>query len=131
MTNRAETSMKAKKQKRLEKAGWKVGTPRDFLGLSPAEEQLIELKLELSQALLGMREKLRYSQEKVAKLLGSSQSRVAKMEAGDASVSLDLLVRSFFVLGGSKEDVGRTTLRRRGGPRIQLGAPRRRAHVTL
>lgn len=129
MTARAEASMKTEKRRRLEKAGWQVGTPGDFLSLSPAEEKLIELKLELSRALLGRRQELRYSQAEVARLLGSSQSRVAKMEAGDASVSLDLLVRAFFVLGGSREDVGRATHRRRGGTRPKFGLPRKRVLV--
>lgn len=129
MTSRAEASMKTEKRRRLEKAGWQVGAPGDFLGLSPAEEKLIELKLELSQALLGRRQELRCSQAEVARLLGSSQSRVAKMEAGDPSVSLDLLVRAFFVLGGSKEDVGRTRPRRRGGSGRRFGQTRKRVVV--
>ena len=120
--------MKAEKRRRLENSGWKVGTPGDFLGLTPADEKLIELKLDLSQALLGRRQELRYSQAEVAKLLGSSQSRVAKMEAGDVSVSLDLLVRAFFVLGWSKADVGRTMLRR-GSPKHKSGQPRKRVLV--
>ena len=45
------------------------------------------------------------TQAEVAKLIESSQSRVAKMEAGDSSVSLDLLVRSLIALGASNRGV--------------------------
>jgi hypothetical protein len=43
----------------------------------------------------------------VAKAIKSSQSRVAKMEAGERSVSLDLLVRTLLALGTSNSDVVR------------------------
>jgi predicted transcriptional regulator len=45
------------------------------------------------------------TQVALAKALQSSQSRVAKMEAGDPTVSLDLLVRSLLALGASNRDL--------------------------
>jgi len=42
-----------------------------------------------------------------AKLIKSSQSRLAKMEGGDPSVSLDLLIRSLLALGASNRDLAR------------------------
>src|SRR5581483_4278956 len=48
------------------------------------------------------RAELGLSQAVVAKRLGSSQSRVAKMEAGDPSVSLDLLLRALLALGATR-----------------------------
>ena len=89
---------KNKKQK-LEAAGWKVGSAADFLNLSPPENSIIELRLTLSEALKKHRIEANLTQENFAKLLNSSQSRIAKMEAGDPSVSLDLLIRSLFGLG--------------------------------
>src|SRR5262245_2950857 len=102
---RAE-AMNAEKRRRLEKAGWKVGTVQDFLGLSDDEVALIELKLALKDQLAATRRRLKLSQHAVAKRLGSSQSRVAKMEAGDPSVSLDLLVRALLALGVSNRELG-------------------------
>ena len=99
--------MRKDKKARLERAGWKVGTVREFLGLSQTEEALAELKLTLSRGLRERRTRRKLTQAQAAKLLKSSQSRVAKMEAGDPSVSLDLLVRSFFTLGASRRDLGR------------------------
>jgi len=102
--------MDRKKQKRLEAAGWKVGSPAEFLGLAPEEEQLVEIHLSLSMKLRELRQRRRWTQTVLAKRLGSSQSRVAKMEAGDPSVSLDLLVRGLLATGASPRDIGRVLL---------------------
>jgi hypothetical protein len=91
--------MNSSKRSRLEKAGWKVGTTKEFLGLTSQEAAYIELKLNLAKALSVKRKNLGLSQVAVAKMIKSSQSRVAKMEAGDPSVSIDLLVKSLFALG--------------------------------
>ena len=95
--------MRSAKRKRLEAKGWKVGTPSEFLKLSPEETAYIELKLTLSRNLQKYRQEKKLTQQGLARLLRSSQSRIAKMEAGDPSVSLDLLVRSLLVLGASKK----------------------------
>ena len=99
--------MRKTKQKALEAKGWRVGSVEDFLELTPAETALVELKLRLSDALKARREKLLLSQGAVAKQLHSSQSRVAKMEAGEASVSLDLLVRALVTLGATTNDLAK------------------------
>ena len=99
--------MQKRKRAKLKAAGWAVGSAKEFLGLSDAEEALIELKLGLSRALREWRKRGRLSQEELARRLRSSQSRVAKMEAGDPSVSMDLLVRSLLALGASSEDLAR------------------------
>jgi predicted XRE-type DNA-binding protein len=99
--------MKAKKKKKLKAAGWRVGTASEFLDLTPEEEALIEMKLALAEYLRKKRQKERMTQTQLAKLLGSSQSRVAKMEAADAAVSMDLLVRGLLVLGVSPKQVAR------------------------
>ncbi|CAN1209330.1 Transcriptional regulator, XRE family [Tumidithrix helvetica PCC 7403] len=87
------------------KVGWKVGTVADFLELSSEEEIFIELKLLLSDRLKQVRESQNPTQKAVAKRIDSSQSRVAKMEAGDPSVSMDLLVRSLLALGATPKDI--------------------------
>ena len=99
--------MDAHKKKRLEDAGWRVGSTQEFLGLSPAEAAYIELKIALSDKLKERRQRQQVTQQKLAQLLGSSQSRVAKMEAGDPTVSLDLLMRGLFALGATRRDVAK------------------------
>lgn len=97
--------MRKDKQAKLERAGWKVGSVREFLGLSQAEEALVELKLTLSRTLKKRRTQHHISQVELAKMLGSSQSRIAKMEAGDPSVSIDLLIRSLLAMGATQKDL--------------------------
>jgi ribosome-binding protein aMBF1 (putative translation factor) len=87
------------KKKRLEVAGWKSGTVAEFLELTPEETAIIELKLQLSNALRERRKKLGFSQKALADKLNSSQSRVAKMETVDPTVSIDLLVRGLMATG--------------------------------
>ena len=99
--------MRAQKRKRLEKAGWKLGSAKEFLGLTAEEEAVIDLKLVLARAVREERSKRKLTQEQLGRILGSSQSRVAKMEAGDPSVSIDLLVRALLRMGASRRDVGR------------------------
>jgi predicted XRE-type DNA-binding protein len=91
--------MKADKQKKLEKAGWRVGSTAEFLALTPAEEAYVEMKLVLAQDLASARRTRRLTQERLAAMLRTSQPRVAMMEKGDPSVSLDLLVRALLALG--------------------------------
>jgi len=97
--------MRKSKRARLEAAGWVVGSVKGFLGLSEADAVLIEMKLALSQSLRDRRKKQGLSQVQLAERLQSSQSRVAKMEAGDPSVSMDLLVSSLLQLGASSADL--------------------------
>lgn len=99
--------MKPSKRKKLERNGWRVGTASDFLGLSADESVYIEMKLALSETLKKEREKKNLSQVQLAKLIASSQSRVAKMEAADGSVSMDLLVKSLLALGVARKKVAR------------------------
>jgi predicted XRE-type DNA-binding protein len=95
------------KKRRLESKGWRVGSVQEFLNLSNEEAAYIEMKLALSKTFHQRRREKKLTQLQVAKLLKSSQSRVAKMESGDPSVSLDLLVRSLLALGTPKQALGR------------------------
>ena len=97
--------MNRSKRDRLRKSGWAIGSVADFLGLTKVEEALVELKLTLNRRLKEKRSRNRMSQGQLAKVLGSSQSRVAKMEAGDPSVSIDLLVRSLLAMGTTRKEL--------------------------
>ena len=99
--------MKQTKRKNLEEKGWKVGTTTDFLALTPEEEVFIEMKMSLSKSLRQMRKRQHLSQNAVARIIKSSQSRVAKMENGAASVSIDLLIKSLLTLGASQKDLAK------------------------
>jgi DNA-binding XRE family transcriptional regulator len=99
--------MKKSQRARLETAGWKFGGSAEFLGLSKEEVAFVELKLGLAGSLRAHRVRRRMTQAELARALHSSQSRIAKMESGDPSVSIDLLVRSLLSLGVSRREIGR------------------------
>jgi DNA-binding XRE family transcriptional regulator len=104
--------MRQSKREVLKEKGWKLGTAAEFLGLSDEDMAVIELKLALGNALKARRQKKRLTQAAFAKAISSSQSRVAKMEAGDPSVSLDLLIKSMLTLGASRREVANVIGRR-------------------
>lgn len=100
--------MDKRKKERLSKKGWKTVSVAEFLDLSAEESAYIEMKLALSEKLRERRRRKKLTQAELAKAIESSQSRVAKMEAGDPTVSIDLLVKSLLALGVSKKELGRT-----------------------
>jgi DNA-binding XRE family transcriptional regulator len=100
--------VKQSKRAKLESKGWKIGSAEEFLDLSAEEAAYVEMKLALSEKLKQRRQRKRMTQAELARLVHSSQSRVAKMEAGDPSVSIDLLVKSLLALGVSKKELGRS-----------------------
>jgi DNA-binding XRE family transcriptional regulator len=99
--------MDKRKKARLARRGWKTGTVEEFLDLSAEESAYIEMKLALSEKLREKRTRRKLTQAELARAICSSQSRVAKMEAGDPTVSLDLLVKSLLALGVSRKELGR------------------------
>ncbi|MES1191985.1 MAG: helix-turn-helix domain-containing protein [Steroidobacter sp.] len=100
--------MKPGKRKKLQSAGWKIGSVDEFLDLPEDESAYIEMKLALSESLRKKRIKKKLSQVAFANLISSSQSRVAKMEAGDATVSMDLLIKSLLAIGASPNELANT-----------------------
>jgi len=99
--------MKSTKKARLVAAGWRVSNAVEFLGLSDEERRFVELKLALASGVRQLRERQGLTQAALAKQLRSSQSRVAKMEAADASVSLDLMMRSLLSIGATPRDIAK------------------------
>jgi predicted XRE-type DNA-binding protein len=97
--------MKLEKKKHLQRKGWQVGSADELLELTPEEAIVVELRLKLADAVKLRRKKKHLTQAQLAELLGSSQSRVAKVEAAADSVSLDLLIRSFLALGATPKDL--------------------------
>jgi hypothetical protein len=97
--------MREQKRKRLESKGWRVGSAGESLDPSPDEEAYVELRLRLSEGLKKRLAGRKLNQTDLATIVRSSQSRMAKMETGDRTVSLDLLIRSLLALGVSRKDL--------------------------
>ena len=102
--------MDAEKRKRLEAAGWAVGNTSDFLKLTDAEAELVELKTRLALFAKEQRKTNNLSQDALARKMGSSQSRVAKIESGDPSVSLDLIIRALLTSGATRQELARVII---------------------
>ena len=99
--------MNAKKLRKIKEKGWGAGSVADFLDLSPEEMAYIDMRFKLAKSLRQKRKEQRLSQAKLALRIKSSQPRVAKIEAGDPSVSIDLMIRTLLALGASQKEVGR------------------------
>ena len=91
--------MQTAKRRKLQEAGWQFGSAGDFLQLTEPEKAYIDVKLALAHELTRLRRRHAMTQQKLATLLKTSQPRVAIMEQGDSSVSLDTLVRALLTLG--------------------------------
>src|SRR5438876_1152084 len=125
-------TVRDEKRRRLEAKGWKFGTAQEFLRLSDEEAAYIDLKARLATGLRTRRRRRSLTQADLAKRLQSSQSRIAKMEAGDPSVSLDLLIRSLLILGTSRRELSRIISARSPRPRrITLRISRARHGLRL
>jgi len=107
--------MKRDKRERLAAHGWRAGDAQEFLGLSEGEATFVEMKLALAAELRKKRRKRHLTQTQVAKMLESSQSRVAKMEAGDPTVSMDLLMRSLLAIGATRTDLATALSKTKAG----------------
>ncbi len=109
-------TVKKTRRARVEAQGWRVGNAAQFLELDAQEAALVETKLTLSRSVRERRSKQGLSQAELARRLNSSQSRVAKIEAGDPNVSADLLLRALFALGATGRDVASAIRRARPAP---------------
>lgn len=120
--------MNANKRKKLEAAGFRIGSADEFLGLTPEERELVELRLRVSRLVRVLRERQNITQPQLAKRIGSSQSRIAKLESGAEGVSLDLLFKGFFAVGGKLSEVTAPPAKPQRGARTKA-APKRPAPV--
>jgi DNA-binding XRE family transcriptional regulator len=105
--------VRTEKRRKLESAGWQLADSKEFLNLTPEEAEFIEIKLSLARRVRELRAEHNWTQAEFARRVGSSQSRVAKMEAADPTVSVDLLLRSLLAAGADRRELGRVVGSRR------------------
>jgi len=99
--------MKQSKKEKLEKAGWRVGSAQDFLGMTDEETAITKLKITLARSVRERRNRMGITQAELANRIGSSQSRVAKIEAADSAVSVELAIRALFAMGTTHKGLAR------------------------
>lgn len=99
--------MEKKRKQQLEEKGFRVGSAADFLELTPEEEAYIDIRLDISNMVQSQRGKRGWTQDQLARAIGSSQSRIAKLEGGDPGISMDLMIKALLRLGTSKKQIGK------------------------
>jgi DNA-binding XRE family transcriptional regulator len=99
--------MRHRKLQKLARLSYRKTTTQAFLGLSDEEMSLIDLKISLIGKLKATRTQRNMTQHQLAKLINSSQSRIAMLERGRPDVSLDLICRALFALGVSRRELGK------------------------
>lgn len=92
---------------KLQKAGFKVGTVQEFLGLSDAEMMIIDMRIALGKRIRVVRERQQLTQSDLAKRIRSSQPRIAKIEAGEEGVSLDLMTKAALAVGMTRKQIAK------------------------
>ena len=103
--------MHAAKRRRLEAAGWHIGTAAEFLGLTQAESDYIEIKLALLYALARVRKQHRWTRAALARKIGVKEFKVRRMEIGDGSIFIDDFVNALLALGATRKDLARIIAR--------------------
>jgi ribosome-binding protein aMBF1 (putative translation factor) len=99
--------MEKNKRDKLKEKGYQIGSVADFLELTPEEEAYIDIRLDISNMVKAQRAKRGWTQEQLARSIGSSQSRIAKLEGGDPGISMDLMIKALLRLGTSKKQIGK------------------------
>jgi len=126
--------MNTLKKARLQRAGWAVGNAAEFLNLNAQKAQFVELKLALAGGVRQLREHRGMTQAALAEQLGSSESRVTKMEVADRSVSIDLMMRSLLAIGATPGEIAKLIkdawIRARRLRQPKQLTPRRKANST-
>ena len=103
----------------LAAAGWRVGTVAEFLGMTPQEEGILEIRVGLMKALRDHRKRSELTQAQVAERIGSGQAKIARLENGDGKATIDLLIRAAMAAGASLQDISNvfaTAAQRAGAP---------------
>ena len=99
--------MNTNKLKRLEAAGWKQTNIKEVLSLTDADVEYIETKLALTKNLRTLRHKKGVTQTELARQMHTSQARVARIEAGDPTVTIDQMLRAYFSLGATRRELAK------------------------
>lgn len=99
--------MDKKKRQQLQEKGFRIGSAAEFLELTPEEEAYIEIRLDISNMVKAQRANRGWTQDQLARAIGSSQSRIAKLEGGDPGISMDLMIKALLRLGTSKKQLGK------------------------
>jgi DNA-binding XRE family transcriptional regulator len=90
---------------RLEAAGFRETSVQELFGLTPEENELVEMRLALSQLVKQLRQEQHLTQKELAARVSSDQGYVSKAEKNDPSISIEWMLKAAFALGANRQDV--------------------------
>ena len=85
--------------KRRKGKTWVETDVEELLDLSAQDLVIVEFRAALALALQQARKRQKLTQENAAKVIGTSQAQVARMEAGQSSITIDRLIKALIALG--------------------------------
>lgn len=97
--------MDAERKKKLEAAGWKFGDYADFLGMTPEEKAVVEIRLAATREMERLRAENPISQEELARRMGTKQPNVSKLFKNPGKATLDTLFRALLALGSTPKKI--------------------------
>lgn len=97
--------MDAERKKKLEAAGWKFGDYADFLGMTPEEKAIVEIRLAATREMERLRAENPISQEELARRMGTKQPNVSKLFKNPGNATLDTLFRALLALGSTPKKI--------------------------
>ena len=91
--------MKATKKKALESAGYNMTNAAEWLGLSPQEDAIVNMRVNFAMEIERICKEQGITQKALAEKIGTRQSGVARMLNNPSKVTLDHLIRTLLALG--------------------------------
>ncbi len=91
--------------KRRKGTTWVETDVQELLDLSAQDLVIVEFRAALALALQQARKRQKLTQETAAKTIGTSQAQVARMEAGQSSITIDRLIKALIALGVSRPTI--------------------------
>lgn len=108
MMDTAKKKRLTAQKKHLEAQGWQFGTVAEFLGLTPSQSAVIEIKIALSDRIKSRRQELGLTQRQLATRLKTQQPAIARLELGAGrTVTIDILTHTLLDMGVTSHEIGR------------------------
>ncbi len=86
---------------RHQAAGYRVTDAADWLGLTPQERTLVNMRVSLALEVERLRKESHLTQKALAAKIGAKQSGVARMLGSLASATIDSLIKTLLALGAT------------------------------
>ena len=97
--------MDTKKRKQLEAAGYQITDSADWLGLTPQEQAIVNMRVNFALEIERVRKASNITQRELADKIGTRQSGVARMLNNPTTATIDSLIKTLLALGASPKRI--------------------------